>query len=39
MLGNIQQLDANLKISDQKLNDMIREYEITVQDLETTVQR
>ena len=39
MLGHIQQFDSNLKISDQKLNDTIREYQITVQDLETTVQR
>ena len=36
---HIQQLDANLKASDQKLNETIREYQITVQDLETTVQR
>ena len=39
MLGHIQQLDVNLKVSDQKLNETIREYQITVQDLETTVQR
>ena len=39
MLVHIQQLNANLKASDQKLNETIGEYQIAVQDLETTVQR
>ena len=36
---HIQKLDTNLKQSNQKLDETIREYQITVQDLETTVQR
>ena len=39
MLAHIQQMDTKLKLSDQQLNETIREYQITVQDLETTVQR
>ena len=39
MLAHIQQMDANLKLSSQQLNETIRDYQMTVQDLETTVQR
>ena len=39
MLVRIQQMDAELKSADQQLNETIREYQITVEDLERIVQR
>ena len=38
-MGHLQQLDGKLKSSDQQQNELIRELQITVQDLETIVQR
>ena len=39
MLEHVRIMGAKLKLSDQQLNLTIREYQITAQDLETTVQR
>ena len=38
MIGHIQQLDSNLKSSNEQLNEALGEYQKTLHDLEITAQ-
>lgn len=39
MMAHIQKLDAKLKLSNQQLNEVVTEFEITLHDLEAVLQK
>ena len=38
-MAHIQKLDAKLKLSNQQLNEVVTEFEITLHDLEAVLQK